>query len=53
MSLDVPVLRSADVPAMALAAAAMVAMLRYKLGMVPVLAVAAGMGVAWRLFTGW
>jgi chromate transporter len=52
MSLDVPVLTSADVPAMALAAAAMVGMVRFKLGMMPILAAAAGVGALWRLVTG-
>ncbi|MGQ0674963.1 MAG: chromate efflux transporter, partial [Rhodospirillales bacterium] len=51
MRLDVPVLTSMDLPSAALAACAMVAMLRFKTGMLPVLAGAAGAGVAWRLFT--
>jgi chromate transporter len=49
MRVDVPVLASADLPAMALAAAAMLAMLRFKLGMLPVLGLAALAGAVWRL----
>ncbi len=51
MSLDVPVLTSGDVPAMVLASVAMVAMLRFHVGMIPILVGAAGAGAAWRLFT--
>ncbi len=52
MRVDVPVLTSMDLPAAVLAACAMVAMLRFNVGMIPILACAAGAGVVWRLFTG-
>ena len=49
LSPDVPVLASIDWPAAVLAAAAMVAMLRFKLGMIPTLAACAAAGVVLRL----
>jgi len=52
MQLDLPVWSSLDLPALVLAAAAMLAMFRFKLGMIPVLAGAATLGLAWRYFTG-
>ncbi|MCK6450408.1 MAG: chromate efflux transporter [Alphaproteobacteria bacterium] len=52
MQLDLPVASSLDLPALVLAAGAMLAMLRFKLGMIPVLAGAAALGLAWRGLTG-
>ncbi len=52
MRLDVPVLTSVDLPALILAGLSMLAMLRFKLGMAPVLAGAAAVGMGWRLFAG-
>lgn len=51
MRVDIPVLATADVPATVLAAAAMIAMLRFKIGMLPILAGAAAAGAVWRLAT--
>jgi chromate transporter len=48
LSLDLPVLSSLDPAALVLAAAAMIAMFRFKLGAIPVLAAAALAGLAWR-----
>lgn len=48
LSLDLPVLSSVDLSAVALAAAAMIAMFRFKIGAIPVLAGAAIAGLLWR-----
>ena len=49
LRLYVPELASLDWAALALAAAALVAMLRFKAGMIPTLAAAAALGAAWHL----
>lgn len=48
LSLDLPVISSVDVAALILAAAAMVAMFRFKMGAIPVLVGAAIAGLLWR-----
>jgi chromate transporter len=50
--LEVPVLASANVPSMILAAAAAIAVFRFKLGMVPVLLASSAVGVVYFLFAG-
>jgi len=50
LRLLVPDLGSLDLPALILATSAMVAMLRYKVGMMPTLAAAAALGLTWHLF---
>jgi chromate transporter len=50
--LDVPVLASVNVPSMILAAAAAIAVFRFKLGMVPVLLASSLVGVAYFLVSG-
>jgi chromate transporter len=52
LELLVPDVASLDVPSLVLAAAALVAMLRFKAGMIPTLAVAAACGLAWQLTAG-
>ena len=49
LSLEVPVWASLDVGSLALGAAALVAMLHFRLGMIPTLAAGALLGVLWRL----
>jgi chromate transporter len=49
LRLDVPVPASLDLPALVLAAAAMVATLRFHVGMLTVLGACAAAGLAWRL----
>ncbi|WP_456237113.1 chromate efflux transporter [Arenibaculum pallidiluteum] len=49
MALDVPVPWSVNVPALALTAIAVLAVFRFRLGMVPTLALCAGLGMAWWL----
>ena len=49
MTLHVPVWETVDVAALALAAAALVAMLRFKVGMIPTLFVSAALGVIYQL----
>ncbi len=49
LTLDVPVLASVDPYALALALAAIVAVFRFKAGMIPVLAACAAAGVGLRL----
>jgi chromate transporter len=51
-SVDLPVLASANLPAMVLAAAAAVAVFRFKFGMVPVLLASSLAGVVYALFLG-
>ncbi|HJP67466.1 MAG TPA: chromate transporter, partial [Sphingomicrobium sp.] len=46
---DVPVLTSLNLPALVLAAAAAIAVFRFKAGMIPVLLVSAGLGAAYVL----
>lgn len=47
--LQLPVPGSLDPASLALAAAAMIAMLRYRVGMIPVIFASAGLGAAWHL----
>ncbi len=49
MKLQVPVWETVDIAALALAAAALVAMLRFKVGMIPTLAVSATVGAIYQL----
>jgi chromate transporter len=49
MKLQVPVWETVDIAALALAAAALVAMLRFKVGMIPTLAVSATLGAIYQL----
>ena len=49
MTLQVPVWETVDVAALALAAAALVAMLRFKVGMFPTLAISAALGAIYKL----
>lgn len=49
LSFDAPVLRSVDPPALALAIGAAIAIVRFKLGMLTVLAAACAAGIAFRL----
>ncbi len=49
MTLNVPVWETVDVAALALAAAALVAMLRFKVGMIPTLAVSAMLGTIYKM----
>jgi chromate transporter len=51
-SVDLPILASANIASMALAAAAAVAIFRFKVGMVPVLLAASLAGVVYALFLG-
>lgn len=51
LSLDVPVLASVNLPALVLTVAALLAVFRFKAGMIPVLAACAGAGVLYRLAT--
>jgi len=50
--MDLPVLASVDLAALVLAGGAMLAMLRFRVGMIATLAGAAAIGVAWRLLQG-
>ncbi len=50
LELDLPRLASLDIAALALAAAALIATLRFKLGMIPVLIGCALLGAAWKLW---
>ena len=52
VALDVPVLASANLPALALTAAALLAIFRLKLGAIPVLLLCAAAGVGYRLIAG-
>ncbi len=52
MSVDVPVLESLDVPALILTAAAVLAVFRFKVGMIPTIAACAGAGVIYYLVLG-
>ncbi len=47
--LDVPVLKTLDLPALVLTALAVFAVFRLRIGMIPVLLGAAGLGVLWHL----
>ncbi len=49
MTLNVPVWQTVDVAALALAAAALVAMLRFKVGMIPTLAISAMLGAIYKM----
>ncbi len=49
MTLNVPVWQTVDVAALALAAAALVAMLRFKVGMIPTLAISAMLGTIYQM----
>ena len=49
MTLNVPVWQTVDVAALALAAAALVAMLRFKVGMIPTLAISAMLGTIYKM----
>ncbi len=49
MKLQVAVWETMDIAALALAAAALVAMLRFKVGMIPTLLVSAALGVIYQL----
>ena len=49
MTLHVPVWETVDVAALALAAAALVAMLRFKVGMIPTLAISAAVGAIYKM----
>ena len=50
-AVDLPVLRSVNVPALLLSAGAMIAVFRFKVGMLPVLAACAAIGAAYVLLT--
>jgi chromate transporter len=50
-TLDVPVLATLDLPALLLTALALLAVFRLKLGMIPVLAASAGLGMLYHLAT--
>ena len=50
-TLEVPVPTTLDLPALLLTGAAMIAIFRLKIGMIPVLLGAAGLGGAWHLAT--
>jgi chromate transporter len=50
-TLDVPVLATLDLPALLLTAFAVLAVFRFRIGMIPVLLATAGLGVAWHLAT--
>jgi len=52
LRMDLPVLASVDLAALVLAGGAMLAMLRFRVGMIATLAGAAAIGVAWRLLQG-
>ena len=52
LELLVPSPASVDVPSLVLAAAALLAMVRFKAGMIPTLAASAACGLAWRLLAG-
>ena len=49
MTLNVPAWETVDVAALALAAAALVAMLRFKVGMIPTLAISAMLGTIYQM----
>ena len=49
MTLHVPVWETVDVVALALAVAALVAMLRFKVGMIPTLAISAMLGTIYKM----
>jgi len=51
-TVDVPVLTSANIPSIVLAAAAAVAVFRFKFGMVPVLLASSLTGIVYVLFFG-
>jgi len=48
-TLDVPVLATLDLPALLLTTFAVLAVFRFRIGMIPVLLATAGLGVAWHL----
>jgi chromate transporter len=52
MSLDVPLLRTVNVASLALTVAAVLAVFRFKVGMIPTLAACALAGMLWFLMTG-
>ena len=52
LTLDVPVLSTVNVASLVLTAAAIVAMFRFKIGMIPVLAACSGAGLLYYLATG-
>jgi chromate transporter len=52
MTLDVPVLRTVNVASLVLTVAAVLAVFRFKVGMIPTLAACAGLGVLLHLATG-
>ncbi|HEX6010544.1 MAG TPA: chromate transporter, partial [Geminicoccaceae bacterium] len=52
LALDVPVLRSVDLPALALTLAALLAVFRFKVGMIPVLAACSAAGVLYHVVAG-
>jgi chromate transporter len=52
LALDVPVLRSVDLPALALTLAALLAVFRFKVGMIPVLAACSAAGVLYHAVAG-
>lgn len=53
MTIDVPVLSSVNVPSLILTFAAMVAVFRFKIGMLSVLAACSVLGLLYGLFIGW
>jgi chromate transporter len=52
LALDVPILASVDLPALVLTLAALLAVFRFKVGMIPVLAACSAAGVLYHLATG-
>jgi chromate transporter len=52
MSLQVPILSSVDWPSLVLAAAAAIAVFRFKIGMIPVLLASSVAGIAWHFLRG-
>jgi len=52
LTLNIPVLNSISWPTLVLSLAAMIAMFRFKVGMIPALAASCALGVAWYLVVG-
>jgi chromate transporter len=52
LTLDVPVLSTVNLASLVLTAAAIVAMFRFRVGMIPVLAACSGAGILYYLATG-
>ena len=52
LRLELPVVSSLNIPSALLTAAAAVAAFRFRIGMIPLLLICSGVGVAWVLITG-